>query len=51
MAKLLFLILFFDPGIVFEHNPNSVANHEFKFKSIPSPAKDDAAAKKVSLAA
>ena len=44
VAKLLFLLLLFDPRIVFEHNRNSVATREFKFKSIPSPAKDDAAA-------
>ena len=44
VAKLLFLILLFDPRIVFEHNGNSVATREFKFKSIPAPAKDDAAA-------
>ena len=40
---LLFLLL--DPRIVFDHNPNSVATREFKFKNIGSPAKDDAAAK------
>ena len=44
MVKLLFYLLLLDPRIVFDHNPNSVANREFKFKNIPSPAKDDAAA-------
>jgi len=39
---ILFLILLADPRIVFEHNPNSVANREFKFKNIASPSKDDA---------
>ena len=43
VVKLLFLILLFDPRIVFEHNPTSVANREFKFKNITSPSKDDAA--------
>ena len=43
VAKLLFLILLFDPRIVFDHNPNSVATREFKFKNIASPSKDDAA--------
>jgi hypothetical protein len=38
------LILLFDPRIVFDHNPNSIANGEFKFKRVPSPSKDDAAA-------
>ena len=42
--KILFLILLLDPRIVFDHNPNSVANREFKFKNIASPSKDDAAA-------
>ena len=44
MAKfLLLLLLFIDAKVVFEHNPNSTANREFKFKNIASPAKDDAA--------
>jgi hypothetical protein len=29
--------------VVFDHNPNSTANREFKFKNLPSPSKDDAA--------
>jgi len=29
--------------VVFDHNPNSTANRDFKFKNIPSPSKDDAA--------
>lgn len=40
---LIFLFLALDPRIVFEHNPNSVASREFKFKNIPSPSKDDVA--------
>ena len=43
VVKLLFLLLLFDPRIVFEHNPNSTANRDFKFNKIPSPSKDDAA--------
>lgn len=45
MAKFLLLILIFaDTRVVFDHNPNNTANREFKFKTLPSPAKDDAAA-------
>ena len=42
MAKI-FLLLLLGPGIVFDHNPNSTANREFKFKNVASPSKDDAA--------
>jgi hypothetical protein len=34
-----------DVGITIEHNANNVANRDFKFKNVPSPAKDDAASK------
>ena len=44
-AAILLLFLLVDPRIVFEHNSNSVANHEFKFKNIASPSKDDAASR------
>lgn len=44
-VKLLFLILLVDPRIVFDHNPNNVANREFKFKRLASPSKDDAGAR------
>lgn len=40
VAKLLLLALLL---VVFDHNPNSTANREFKFKNLPSPSKDDAA--------
>jgi len=43
VVKVLFLILLFDPRIVFDHNPNSIANREFKFNRVSSPSKDDAA--------
>ena len=43
-AVTLLLLLLLQPGIVFDHNPNSVANREFKFKRLASPSKDDAAA-------
>lgn len=35
------LVVFFDAQVTFEHNPNSVANREFKFRKIASPSKDD----------
>jgi hypothetical protein len=31
--------------VTFDHNPNATATAGFKFKNVPSPAKDDAAAK------
>lgn len=40
MVKLLLILLLV---VVFDHNPNSTANREFKFKNIASPSKDDAA--------
>jgi hypothetical protein len=40
----LLLPLLFVARVTFDHNPNSIANREFKFKNIASPAKDDAAA-------
>lgn len=45
MAKLLLLIplLFLDARVAFDHNPNSVATREFKFRNIASPSKEDAA--------
>jgi len=42
--SLMLMLLFSDGKVTFEHNSNSVANREFKFKSIASPARDDAAA-------
>ena len=41
---LLLPLLFLDARVVFDHNPNSTASREFKFKTIASPIKDDAAA-------
>jgi hypothetical protein len=41
---LLLSLLLPDARVIFEHNSNSTANREFKFKNIASPAKDDAAA-------
>jgi hypothetical protein len=43
---LLFLLTLFlsDVKVAFDHNPNSTANREFRFKNIPSPVRDDAAA-------
>ena len=31
--------------VTVDHNPNATSNSAFKFKSVPSPSKDDAAAK------
>ncbi|HET9710489.1 MAG TPA: hypothetical protein VFP64_01360 [Pyrinomonadaceae bacterium] len=44
MAILLLILFLIDAKVVFEHNPNSTATREFKFKNIASPVKDDAAA-------
>ena len=33
-----------DAKVTFDHNPNSAATREFRFKNIAAPAKDDAAA-------
>jgi len=43
VAILLLILLLVDARVVFDHNPNSTATREFKFKNITSPAKDDAA--------
>ena len=40
----MLMLLFSDVKVTFDHNPNSAATREFKFKNIASPAKDDAAA-------
>ncbi len=45
LILILMSLLLTDARVVFEHNSNSAANREFKFKSIPSPVKDDAASK------
>jgi hypothetical protein len=38
------ILIIFVIGILIDHNPPDVANREFKFKNVPSPVKDDAAA-------
>jgi len=40
VAKIIVVLLLV---VVFDHNPNSTANRNFKFKNIASPSKDDAA--------
>lgn len=50
MILIFFLLLFVvlvipDAKVTFDHNSNSAANRDFKFRNIPSPVKDDAAAK------
>ena len=44
MRLALLLLIFATLSVVVDHNPNDVANRGFKFKSVPSPVKDDAAA-------
>jgi hypothetical protein len=44
MRVALLIIICATCSVVFDHNPNSTANRDFKFKNVPSPAKDDAAA-------
>jgi hypothetical protein len=44
MITLLMILLLFDAKVVFERNANEIANREFKFENIASPARDDAAA-------
>ena len=39
------LILAFAISVIIGFNPNSAVNRDFKFKNVPSPAADDAAAK------
>ena len=41
---LLMILLLPDVKVTFDHNTNDTANRNFKFKSIASPVKDDAAA-------
>ncbi|HEU4870125.1 MAG TPA: hypothetical protein VFT08_04680 [Pyrinomonadaceae bacterium] len=41
----MLIFAFSDVKVTFERNPISTATREFKFKNIPSPAQDDAAAK------
>ena len=43
-GSLLWFLVFQDAKVTFERNANDIANREFKFKSIASPVKDDAAA-------
>ena len=46
LLLLLSLVASFDQvKISIDHNANDTANRDFKFKNVPSPVKDDAAAK------
>lgn len=38
------VVCVFEPSFVYNHNSNATATRDFKFKNVPSPAKDDAAA-------
>jgi hypothetical protein len=50
VAGCLFAMAFADVKISVDYNGNAVANRDFKFKSVPSPARDDEASKaKVTL--
>ena len=40
----LSVLIFVAPSVVFNHNPNGAATQEFKFRDVPSPAVNDAAA-------
>ena len=44
MRLTLLLLICATCSVVFDHNPNDVANREFKFKKGPAPVKNDAAA-------
>ena len=44
MRLTLLLLICATCTVVFDHNTNDVADRQFKFKSVPSPVKDDAAA-------
>jgi hypothetical protein len=43
MRLSLLLLICATCSVVVDHNPNSVANREFKFNSVPLPVADDAA--------
>ena len=45
IASTLALTIHAQVKVTFDHNPNSKATSAFKFKNVPSPAKDDAAAR------
>jgi hypothetical protein len=44
ITALLIILLLPNVNVTFDHNPNDVANRDFKFQRLPSPVKDDAAA-------
>jgi hypothetical protein len=45
LTTCLFLLSSYDAKITIDHNANNVATRDFKFKAVPSPVKDDAAAR------
>jgi hypothetical protein len=45
LCSVIVLITPNNARITIDHNANNVANRDFKFKNVPSPAKDDAASK------
>ena len=44
LLTVLSVLIFVAPSVVFDHNPNGAATREFKFRDVPSPAINDAAA-------
>ena len=44
LIYIICLLSVFNPTFVFDRNVGASANKEFKFKNVPSPVKDDAAA-------
>jgi hypothetical protein len=45
LFALLIALVSFDTSVTVDHNLNGVGTREFKFKRLPSPAKDDIAAR------
>ena len=44
LISIICLLLVLNPTVVFDHNVGATANREFRFKNVPSPVADDAAA-------
>src|SRR5258705_12339481 len=42
---MVLALISLDAKVTFDQNANNVANRDFKFKNVPTPAKEDAAAK------
>jgi hypothetical protein len=44
LISIIVLLSVFNPSVLFDKNLGASANREFRFKKVPSPVKDDAAA-------